>query len=30
MIGTKTGGDDEISVPPELMDVLRVTVQGWC
>ena len=27
MIGTKTGGDDEISVPPELMDVLRWHVE---
>lgn len=27
MIGTKTGGDVEISVPPELMDVLRWHVE---
>ena len=27
MIGTKTGGDDEISVPEELMDVLRWHVE---
>ncbi len=27
MIGTKTGGDDEISVPPELIAVLRCHVE---
>jgi hypothetical protein len=27
MIGTKTGGDDEISVPTELIDILRSHVR---